>query len=179
MSTFKYDLFSTPLCMSDHSVFFSCSLNDPPKNPGNKVQVLSATSCRVVNAFPACYCSAMSSAVLCCAVLFCAVLCCAVLCCAVLCCAVLCCAVLCPLQVEHHKKVICLVCNSVVTPYEAYHIDAGEAPGPQQHTLFGKHLNCSNSSCCCAAPAHNYSLVTSSGTHHMRYHWNLEHCCAC
>jgi hypothetical protein len=30
------------------------------------------------------------------------------------------------LQVEHHKKVICLVCNSVVTPYEAYHIDAGE-----------------------------------------------------
>lgn len=31
------------------------------------------------------------------------------------------------LQVEHHKKVMCLVCNSVVVPYEAYHIDAGKA----------------------------------------------------
>jgi hypothetical protein len=36
---------------------------------------------------------------------------------------VLCCAVL---QVDHHKKVVCLVCSSVVVPYEAYHIDAGE-----------------------------------------------------
>jgi hypothetical protein len=36
---------------------------------------------------------------------------------------VLCCAVL---QVDHHKRVVCLVCSSVVVPYEAYHIDAGE-----------------------------------------------------
>eukprot|EP00775_Hariotina_reticulata_P011978 gene11978-12121_t len=27
-------------------------------------------------------------------------------------------------QIEHHKKVICLLCNSTVVPYEAYHIDA-------------------------------------------------------
>lgn len=28
------------------------------------------------------------------------------------------------LQIDHHKRVTCLVCNSTVVPYEAYHIDA-------------------------------------------------------